>query len=88
MDVRNMPMWVIGGVAFMAALGYLTWHTYARDPDDDQWLDPGQPPAMVALPLVPLAHGTGSPMSCNGGFRGRCYPDVLATAAAMVKGEI
>lgn len=86
--IRDVPMWLVAGLVAMAGLGFLTWHTYARNPDDEQWLDPGQPPAQVALPLVPLAHGTGSPMSCNVGFRSRCYPDAMAAASAVLKGEI
>ncbi len=88
MQIRDTPMWVVGGVAVLGCVGFLTWHSYARDPDDDVWLDAGQPPAQVALPLVPLAHGAGSPMSCSTGFRSRCYPDVLATAQAALKGEL
>lgn len=87
MSVRDVPLWLVGGVAVLASLGFLTWHKFANDPDDDAWLDPGQPPAQVALPLVP-AHGSASPMSCNTGFRSRCYPDVLATVEATVKGSI
>lgn len=88
MRITAVPMWLVGGVGVLACLGFLTWHSYARDPDDEVWLDPGQPPAQAALPLTPGAHGTGSPMSCNAGFRSRCYPDVLATASAMLKGAM
>ena len=38
-------------VVLFGGLWFLTWHSYARDSDDEQWLDPEQPPAMVALPL-------------------------------------
>lgn len=79
-------MWLVSGVIVVGCIGFLTWHSYARDPEDEAWLDPGQPPAQVALPLTP-AHGGGSPMSCNVGFRSRCYPDVLATTAAALRGE-
>jgi hypothetical protein len=85
-QIREVPMWLLGGVVVLAGLGFLTWHGYARDPDDEAWLDPGQPPAQVALGLVP-AHGAGSPMSCNTGFRSRCYPDVMAAASLMARGE-
>lgn len=88
MNIRDVPMWVVGGVVVMGGLAFLAWHGYARDGDDEQWLDPGQPPAQVTLPLVPLAHGSGSPMSCNQGFRSRCYPDVMATADAVMKGAM
>lgn len=88
MEIKSVPGFIVAGVVGLACLGFLTWHSYARDPDDEAWLDPGQPPTMVALPLVPLAHGAGSPMSCNTGFRSRCYPDVLATAAAALKGAL
>lgn len=88
MDVRNVPMWLLGGLAVFGGIGFLTWHSFARDDDDDAWLDPGQPPVQVALPLTPAAHGGGSPMSCTTGFRSRCYPDVLATASAVLKGEM
>lgn len=86
MEIRAVPMWLVAGVAVVGGIAFLTWHGYARDPDDEQWLDPGQPPAQVALPLVPLAHGCGSPMSCNDAFRGRSYPDVMATLSAVVQG--
>jgi hypothetical protein len=82
--VDQLPMWVIGGVLVFGGLGFLAWHSYARDSDDQQWLDPQQPPAQVMLPLVPLAHGSGAPMACGDAFRGRCYPDVLATLAAVI----
>jgi hypothetical protein len=88
MKISEVPMWVVGGVVVLGGLGFLAWHSYARDDDDEAWLDPGQPPAQVALPLVPLSHGNGSPMSCNGAFRSRCYPDVMATASAVLKGEV
>lgn len=86
MDIRNPPMWLLGGIVILGGVTFLTWHSYSQDPDDEAWLDPGQPPAAVAMPLAP-AHGTGSPMSCNQGFRSRCYPDVLATATALISGE-
>lgn len=85
MKIDSVPGWLVGGVAVMAGLGFLTWHKFANDDSDEAWLDPGQPPAQVALPLV-SAHGGGSPMSCNGGFRSRCYPDVMASAEAVLKG--
>ena len=87
MNIRNVPGWLVGSAAVMAGLGYLTWHKYANDDSDEQWLDPGQPPSQVALPLV-SAHGSASPMSCNQGFRSRCYPDLLATAQAVLKGAM
>jgi hypothetical protein len=86
-NIRSVPGWLVGAVAVMAGLGYLTWHKFANDDSDEAWLDPGQPPAQVALPLV-SAHGSASPMSCNTGFRSRCYPDVLATAEAVLKGAL
>lgn len=88
MEIRSVPGLVVALVIGLGCIGFLTWHSYARDPDDDAWLDPGQPPAQVGLPLVPLAHGCGSPMSCNTGFRSRAYPDVLATAQAALRGEL
>lgn len=88
MKIPEVPMWVFGGVIVLGCLGFLTWHSYARDDDDERWLDPGQPAAQVALPLVGASHGCGSPMSCNTGFRSRCYPDVLAQASAMLSGEL
>lgn len=81
----NVPIWIVAGVALFGGLWFLTWHRYANDDADESWLDPGQPPAQVALPLTPGAHGTASPMSCNTGFRSRCYPDVLATAQAALE---
>lgn len=86
MKITDTPVWIVGFIVVMGALGFLTWHSYARDDDDEAWLDPGQPPAQVMLPLTPAAHGSGSPMSCGDAFRGRCYPDVLATAQAVLKG--
>lgn len=88
MKITEAPMWLIGGVVALGALGFLAWHSYARDDEDETWLDPGQPPAQVMLPLTPASHGSGSPMSCNTGFRSRCYPDVLATAEAVLKGAM
>lgn len=87
MKIPEVPVWAVGGLAVMGGLWFLTWHSYARDDADDAWLDPGQPPAQVGLPLVPLAHGVASPMSCNTGFRSRCYPDLLATARQVLDGE-
>ena len=87
MEVRSVPPVVIGGLVVLGALGFLTWHSFARDPEDDAWLDPGQPPAQVAQMLVP-AHGCGAPMACSPAFRSRAYPDVMVAAAAMVKGEL
>ena len=87
MEIRAVPMWIVAGVAVMASLGFLTWHKFTNDDSDEAWLDPGQPPAQAALPLVP-AHGTCSPMSCNTGFRSRMYPDVMATLSATVQGAI
>lgn len=86
MKVPEIPMVVVGALAVFGGLWFLTWHAYARDDADEQWLDPGQPPAMATLPLVPGAHGTGNPMSCNQGFRSRCYPDLLAEARLMLGG--
>lgn len=85
--VRDVPMWVVAGVVMVAGVGFLAWHSYARDDNDETWLDPEQPPAQVMLPLAPLTHGLGAPMDCGGAFRSRCYPDVLATAAALLDGE-
>lgn len=84
MKLPQLPMWIILGIALFGGVWFLSWHRWANDPDDEAWLDPGQPPAQVMLPLVPAAHGTGSPMSCNTGFRSRCYPDVLATAKQVI----
>lgn len=86
--MKNVPMQVVAGLALLGAVGFLTWHRYASDPEDDAWLDPCQPPAQVALPLAPGVHGSGSPMSCNVGFRSRCYPDVMASLAAAVSGSV
>lgn len=85
--VKNMPMLLLFGGALFGGLWFLTWHSYARDDDDLQWLDPGQPPAQVLLPLVPAQHGTYSPMSCNGAFRSRCYPDLLCTVRELLDGD-
>ncbi len=82
--MKTVPMWIVGTAAVMGSLWFLTWHRYACDDADEAWLDPGQPPAQVTLPLVPAAHGVSSPMSCNSGFRSRCYPDVLATAKEVI----
>lgn len=86
MKIPEVPVFVVAVLALGGGLWFLTWHSYARDDADEQWLDPGQPPAMVALPLTPGAHGTASPMSCNQGFRSRCYPDLLATAQEALRG--
>lgn len=86
--MRNVPIQIVAALGVLGALGFLTWHRYACDPEDDAWLDPGQPPAQVALPLAPGVHGSGSPMSCNVGFRSRCYPDVMATLTAAVQGGL
>lgn len=88
MKIPEVPVWVVGGLTLFGGLWFLTWHSYARDDEDEQWLDPGQPPAMVTLPLTPGAHGTASPMSCNAGFRSRCYPDILATAQEALRGVV
>lgn len=80
MKIPEVPVLVVLGVATFGGLWFLTWHRFANDDGDESWLDPGQPPAQVGLPLVPGVHGTSSPMSCNTGFRERCYPDVLAAA--------
>lgn len=88
MKLPEVPVWLLLGAAVFGGVWFLTWHSYANDDADEEWLDPGQPPAMVALPLTPGAHGTGTPMSCNTGFRSRCYPDVLATARAALGLEV
>lgn len=87
MKITKVPMWAVSGVIVLGCVGFLAWHSYARDPEDEAWLDPGQPPAQVALPLT-SAHGSGSPMACSTGFRSRCYPDTLATASAALRGEV
>lgn len=86
MKIPEVPVWIVGAIAVFGSLAFLTWHSYSRDDDDETWLDPEQPPAMVAMPLIPGVHGVGSPMSCNTGFRSRCYPDVLASARDVLKG--
>jgi len=86
MKIPEVPILVVAGVAVFGGLAFLTWHSFANDDADESWLDPGQPPAMVAMPLVPGVHGSASPMSCNEAFRGRCYPDVLASVVDAVKG--
>lgn len=85
MKIPDVPVWLVGAIAVFGGLWFLTWHGYSRDDADESWLDPEQPPAMVAMPLIPGVHGSGSPMSCNQGFRSRCYPDVLATAQEALK---
>jgi hypothetical protein len=80
-------MWLVAGFALVGGVAFLTWHAYAQDPDDEAWLDPQQPPTAVAIPMV-SAHGSGPPMSCSTGFRSRCYPDVLASAHALISGEL
>ena len=88
MQVRQVPLTVVAGLAVLGSVGFLAWHQFARDDNDEAWLDPGQPPAQMALPLVPLQHGCGSPMSCSQGFRSRGYPDTMATLSAVVAGEV
>lgn len=85
--INKVPALVVFGVAAFAGVWFLTWHRFANDDADTEWLDPGQPPAQVALPTVPGVHGSGSPMSCNDAFRGRCYPDVLASLSLAVQGD-
>lgn len=70
--------------ALFGGLWFLAWHSYARDEDDQEWLDPGQPPAQVAMMLVPGQHGSGRQVDCATGFRSRCYPDLLQTARAAI----
>lgn len=83
MKIPDVPVWIVGALALFGGVWFLTWHRYENDPEDNDWLNPHQPPAMVAMPQIP-AHGTCSPMSCNTGFRSRCYPDVLATAREVI----
>jgi hypothetical protein len=84
--VRDAPGWIIGTVVALMGLWFLTWHAYARDEEDDAWLDPGQPPVALAMPLAPAAHGGGTPMSCNDAFRSRCYPDTLQVCLQALVG--
>lgn len=86
MKIPEVPVAVVLALALFGGLWFLTWHKFANDDADEHWLDPGQPPQMVGLPLVPGAHGTSSPMSCNTGFRSRCYPDLLQVAGDAIRG--
>lgn len=85
MNPRDVPIWLVAGITVFGGIWFLSWHQFANDDADESWLDPGQPPQMVALPLAPGVHGTSSPMSCNVGFRSRCYPDLLATAKEAIR---
>lgn len=38
-------------VAVVLALTALVWHRYCLDPEDRDWLDPGQPPVNVRLDM-------------------------------------
>lgn len=87
--VEELPpvVWLAG--AAVLGVAFLCWHSFERAGDEDpQWLDPGQPPAQVGLPLVPGVHGCGSPMSCNDPLRGRAYADTLAAVHLSIGGEL
>lgn len=78
--------WV--GVALVAGLGFVVWHAYARDDDDTDWTmaKETQAPLVAPFPVVPGQHGSGSPMSCNLGFRSRAYAGSLTGAEFSVVG--
>lgn len=39
------------GITLLAALMVIVWHRYALDPEDRDWLDPGQPPLNVEVDM-------------------------------------
>lgn len=77
------------GLVLVAGLGVLAWHRYALDDQDTDWTGAKETPAplMAALPLTPGQHGSGTPMSCNTGFRSRSYPVSLTASESSVIGE-
>lgn len=94
--LREIPWWGWLLAVAIAGLGFLVWHSYATNPDDDDWGSPqsaDEVPGMVALPLAKLpfgpAHGTGSPMStATAPFQVRMYPDCLASSKTCIIGGV
>jgi hypothetical protein len=88
--VRQIPAgaWII--VAAVLGMGALAYHQFAQDDADEDWTmaKADQPPMRAPYPNTPLAHGPGSPMSTNVGFRERAYPASLVEADFSFIGEI
>lgn len=87
--LRAVPpvAWVV--LTAVVGLAVLAWHQYAQDDQDTDWTSAKESPAPIMAPLAisPGAHGSGSPMSCNGGFRSRSWPSSLADADCSIIGE-
>lgn len=77
-----MKAWAAVAVAAAAALVFLLWYDYARDPGDTNWTDPDQPPPMVA----PLLGTAGGRMTASNAYR-RTYPGSLAGWSDTVIGN-
>lgn len=86
--LRQVPplLWI--ALVAAAGLAFLTWHRYAGDDTDTDWTTPKetQAPPVAPFPGTPAAHGTGSPMSCNPGFRSRVWPGNLGQSATSIIG--
>lgn len=73
----------VGWVLIVGAVagGLLLWSAHATDAASVSWTDPGQPPAMVALPIGACGSRLGRPR------RSRDYPDTLSSWPDCVIGD-
>lgn len=86
--IKAVPPSAWLAAAALGGLVFLAWHSYARDDQDTDWTTPKETQAPLVVPFpVPGQHGSGSPMSCNVGFRSRAYVPSLAAADFSAVGE-
>lgn len=53
----ELPVVTWFALAVVLALAVLVWHRYCLDPEDRDWLDPGQPPINVDLDMKATVAG-------------------------------
>lgn len=76
----KVPPGIIVLVAVAVGLAVMVWHKFGQDPEDTNWLDPGQPPMSVAVDFTSTIAGmsTTVPGAPDGGFKApRCHAKSL-----------
>lgn len=87
MAARIESPWIAFGVVVGVCTGFLCWHAYKIDPEDDAWNAADIPPPMAALSPVPGVLPADTPAGATGGpMRYRRYPTSLLSSSVSIIG--